>query len=697
MSIVKYPRSNCVRLLAVLIVIVIVMSVCWAGVSMAGSSIRLNDPLLEGETLYDHFVSPSGDRVIYRLRGLNEQLYSVPVYGGDPVLISQHKTGNGWYEGPLFSSDGNHVVFEVPIHNMGNFEVDIYSVPVDGGIPVKITPDIATSRDVRDVSVVSSPTGDIVIWRSDIEARRSLSIYSAPMAGGETVKFSAPLLADETQVSDYKYYSITPDGKHLVYLTDIQSSFSRNRLYTVDLQDYSVNSLFDGEIGNYSYKTSADSNWIIVKSNQDPRLYSLNFNDNIPIALTDIESLTWISKDSSHVIYSTPRGASNGYYDILSIPITGGTPVLLSGPNGTGGTLTLSIEQFDTTSDGATAVYAVNKYAGGANNYFHLYSTSVSDGNPIHLNPTIGSGSDFGDHGQFWIHPNGSKVLFINSYFGVANKLYSVGIHGGPVIDVIPTVEGDWLDTRIHAFTPGMDFVLFRKTNDAGEFERSQLYAASIDGGKAVPIGDLLAAESLAYNGLSVTSDGKTVIYKTQTGQSYPYGYNLYSTGFPLAKVTQGQAISGDVGGTIGAPGRVDFQFDNVTEGNTFSSVFSRLTAEERDAKNLDDMNFLLPGDVAQVWDMDFAGQYDGLVTLMLTYDASLLDEAYFESALEIYHQNAAGVWELLPILSRDIDANTITVQTQSFSNFALGVPEPVTSCLLSIGGILLITRRHAT
>ncbi len=82
-----------------------------------------------------------------------------------------------------------------------------------------------------------------------------------------------------------------------------------------------------------------------------------------------------------------------------------------------------------------------------------------------------------------------------------------------------------------------------------------------------------------------------------------------------------------------------------------------------------------------QYWDLKFDGSFTGPANLTFFYDESNLPPGFSESVFIIYHHNGAD-WEMLPSVV-DSDANSITVSTDSFSPFLLGVPEPSTPGLL--------------
>jgi hypothetical protein len=145
-------------------------------------------------------------------------------------------------------------------------------------------------------------------------------------------------------------------------------------------------------------------------------------------------------------------------------------------------------------------------------------------------------------------------------------------------------------------------------------------------------------------------------------------------------------------GDTTGSAGNIDFDFTSIDDEGILSVDpldINDLTPEEQAA-----VDFLAPTNPVSLWDIDFDGSFTGPVELTFNYDdTSLLVP---ESELRIYHRNNQGEWSMLPVVDHDMDANTLTVRTDSFSPFALGaVPEPATMSLLAMGGLALLYRKR--
>ena len=132
--------------------------------------------------------------------------------------------------------------------------------------------------------------------------------------------------------------------------------------------------------------------------------------------------------------------------------------------------------------------------------------------------------------------------------------------------------------------------------------------------------------------------------------------------------------------------GGVGASFNDVESSGEFSAAFSQpSTAAQLEAAlggAAGEIDFLLPGQAAQLWQLEFSGQFAGLVTLTLHYnDANIF---YSESALRVMHYTN-GAWEMPPNQLVDTLANTIRFQVSNFSPFLLSaVPEPSSAAIIT-------------
>ena len=152
--------------------------------------------------------------------------------------------------------------------------------------------------------------------------------------------------------------------------------------------------------------------------------------------------------------------------------------------------------------------------------------------------------------------------------------------------------------------------------------------------------------------------------------------------------------------GSAGVAGATTATFEALSSGGLFTSDYQPQADPEdfADAAGADAINFALPGTGVQGWHLSFDGQLQSQSTIELVfhYDPTLLAPGTDESQLTIYHFTG-GQWVAESGQLVDVDRNTITVTTDSFSPFVLGViPEPATAALLGLGGLAMLGRRRS-
>lgn len=179
------------------------------------------------------------------------------------------------------------------------------------------------------------------------------------------------------------------------------------------------------------------------------------------------------------------------------------------------------------------------------------------------------------------------------------------------------------------------------------------------------------------------------------------YGYSFHVNIIPYATISAGQEVSGTVltggGGTHQVTGTVA-----STGGGTLTGRFHTVPAsgysDPDQMLGASTPTFVLPSPQLLLWDVEYAPDVSSeaaQATLTFHFDPSKLNSGLDLSTLEMFHF-AGGQW--VPLASSvDPQADTITVSTNSFSPFALGVvPEPATLATVGLAALMAcISRRR--
>ncbi|HEY1600579.1 MAG TPA: PEP-CTERM sorting domain-containing protein [Pirellulales bacterium] len=226
-----------------------------------------------------------------------------------------------------------------------------------------------------------------------------------------------------------------------------------------------------------------------------------------------------------------------------------------------------------------------------------------------------------------------------------------------------------------------------------------------VNGVYTAPLAQIVASGdvSIPYQPFGGTGSGtQGMLIVGTTGFNFLGGNSLidphavldFSTNTIHSELTAGGG-AGNVGGiavdpaVIAASGTLTSTFTTTSAANLGSAIGADAAQQ---------INFALAGPTAQAWDIQFTGFLQGLSTVVLHYDPTLIGNTP-EADLRIEHYDN-GIWVAPTGQVVDTVAHTITFQTASFSPFVLAqAPEPATIVLAAFGGfaLLLFRRRRET
>lgn len=163
-------------------------------------------------------------------------------------------------------------------------------------------------------------------------------------------------------------------------------------------------------------------------------------------------------------------------------------------------------------------------------------------------------------------------------------------------------------------------------------------------------------------------------------------------TGWLVNPDGEGGASGSTNGGSL-VPGGVDYSFETIDGSGTFYAEY-----EVEDADGIQELialgefgpiTFQIPGSQLQLFELEYEGSFEGMVTLTFGYDPALLPESFDPLNLRMFHWNGT-TWDNL---GGTVDPfnHTITVSTNGFSPYAVGaVPEPGTWATM-LSGLCLV------
>ncbi len=510
---------------------------------MDGSAVpvKLNGALVAGgEVWWDFKISADSSRVVYRA-DLNTdevaEIYSVPLDGGAPVRLNAALASGRNVDDFEMTGDSNRVVY---IANQDrDWAVELYSVPPDGSAaPLKLNGALPIGGDVDHFKV--SPDGNRVVYCADQDTDEVYELYSAPIDGSAAPLKLNPTLPYSSGASWWDF-AISADSSRVVYCAD-QDTYGVYELYSVPIgggAPLKLNAALgdDGDVWFYSgFQISADGSRVVYLADQDTdgiyELYSVPIDGSAaPVklsgALDDYSSVDSfeISADGSRVVYIVSLD-TYGAYELYSAPIDGSAaPVKLNGALAAGGTV--SDGEFQIGADSSRVVYIADL---DADEVWELYSAPIGGGAPVMLNGALGIGNDQYLYDIFLTNANSSRVVYRSDQDtdGVC-ELYSIPIDGGaaPVKFDGMLVAGE--EAWGFELSPDGSRVIYRVAQATDD--TVDLYSAPIAGGAPVKLNDMLSAGGYVDTRFWISADSSRVVYSVY--QATNDGFELYSV--PLA------------------------------------------------------------------------------------------------------------------------------------------------------------------
>lgn len=538
-------------------------------VAIDGSSppVEIDHELEPGEDVVT--LSVSGPLVVYRTY-LSPQrtasLHSVPVAGGAaPVELSGEESVSSF----LVSPDGARVAFFAFEPLLGTTR-GLFSVPIDGGDPVLL--DV-----VGKIPVGITADGERVLYRSDRDVPGVFELFSVSIRGGRSpVPLNHSLGALE--VADVSNFQIGPDGERCLFVVraetcdcddsgsfelheagidplspsrwivdDIgQAVFTRDGVWAVfqegidDGEDFG--SLFSIRVGGAleplelevnagSFALLPDDRTVVFSKDAPMAgVYRRPIDGSAPaspLALGAVERLS-LSPDGSRVVYTKRDGQA---FELFSVLVDGtGAPVQLNDVTSPRGS---PWYPFGITPDGARVFYWTDQLVDGV---FELFSVP-SDGSagPTKLSGTLVPGGDVDPFAGVAVTPDGTRLVYrADALVDGVQDLFSVRVDGsGAPVRLNATLPPlGWI--REFALLPDGSRVIYRAEQTADEVY--ELFSAPIDA-SAPPVrlnaplvagGDVSVFSSTARPAFTISPDGSRVVYAAD--QRTDGVFELFST-----------------------------------------------------------------------------------------------------------------------------------------------------------------------
>ena len=453
-------------------------------------------------------ISDDGQTVVYMAdQNIDEmfELFSVPIKGGEPINLHPNLIPEEQVLSTSFSisPDGKWVIYSVREFGKSN----LFSVASTGGTPVQLNEEFLNYGTIYSFSI--SPDSNTVIYNSSLpDQTLQDGLFSVPINGGIPVKLNQ----FENDLFDIRNFLINSTSNKVVYLI-IQNGI--HNIYSVNFDGTNqtrLNSqLLEGaDVDEDSYKINNQGNIVIYLADQDIvdklELYSVPINGGIPTKLNNelvtngnVRDDFKLANDDITIVYTADQNIDEKI-EVFSVPIYGGEPINLNenfpDEGGINGTFLIS-------PNSKTVVYRGIQKIGD----FELFSIPITGGNPVRLNIDLPIGGNV--FPRWNISPNGQTVLYISEQDSdLKNELYSVPIVGG-----IPIKLNNELPFKTN-ITSG--FVIPENSNSViymNEFDST--YSVAINGGEVTELNT-----SGKIINFSLSGDFQNIVYVANQNKS---------------------------------------------------------------------------------------------------------------------------------------------------------------------------------
>ncbi len=287
-----------------------------------GENSTLSVPIVnDTDEVLDYAISPGNDQVIYRMRSNGiVQLYSVPIQGGMSTRLNGDLVAGGNVLEFLITPNGSKVIYKADEDRNTVFE--LYSVDVSGENRIKLNSFFASDRDIDSFKI--NPNGLNVVYKSDQNRNSVREIFVVSVNGGTPIKLNADFPFGSGFVNSYEF---SPDGNKVVYHGINQETLNARELYSVSINGENLQKLNptvpEGHEGigvSNDFEISDDSTKVIYCSDIEGvrrELYvvdieggsSLKLNGDLVVGGFVLDKK--MSADNINVIYSAEQDTDN--------------------------------------------------------------------------------------------------------------------------------------------------------------------------------------------------------------------------------------------------------------------------------------------------------------------------------------------------------------------------------------------------
>jgi hypothetical protein len=210
-------------------------------------------------------ITPDGDWVVYTkyFRWPEFELYSRPIIGGTPVKLSGPIVPGGGVQDFKIAPNSQHVVYRADQMVMDQYE--LFSVPVDGSTPnVKLLGAMNPNGDVDDYLITPNSLG--VVYRADQVVDGRFDLGAVGISGGATYWLNKDMVVGGNVTA----FAITPNSLGVVFIADkhIDETFELFSVSVIGTQISRLNVNLPPGGNVLDFKITPNSQWVVYRADQ---------------------------------------------------------------------------------------------------------------------------------------------------------------------------------------------------------------------------------------------------------------------------------------------------------------------------------------------------------------------------------------------------------------------------------------------
>lgn len=490
---------------------------------------KISGPQVLDGDVYDYAINATSQYTVFMSDPVTDhimELYSVPTWGGERILLSPGMTEERGVLDFIISPDGTKVVFWVGFGEDEDRAEAIYVVPIAAGTPINLTMAITPGMNLEGIEISADNLWLFYVLGNDatnehVLYRVNLSGAIAPVAVSPTtldcvdLQFKAMptdhgvmyarsrtgltgtdlVYVDPSWVTDVLVTvngtivdgAITPDGTRAIFIED-EYSLGEDDLVSVLIADGTRTVLNEPLVagGNVvDFKISKDNGEVVYRADQDVNdvfeIYTVEFEhgwvyDLIPsmVAGGDVVDyeLVYYENKAIGVAYLADQLVDEKF-DLGVVAMNAGVSYHLSAGMIANGDVTA----FEVSPNGIAVVFVADYFLDGVYNL--MISTVVgSDLAPIGIKKEDGTVDwpSYSDVVEFSIAPNSSAVTFIaNLDQQFVEDLYVVQYSDVFTRRKISAPMDNPSHVESYLITPNSQGVVYRANQD--DWETWELYS----------------------------------------------------------------------------------------------------------------------------------------------------------------------------------------------------------------------------